>query len=157
MDEEGSRTITAIAGTRLLIDGLLIEVLSPSAGLQTDVNDAAIVLKLTYGEVVFLLTADVFASGERAMVRAGVDLKANVLKVAHHGSRTSSSGVFLAAVDPEVAVISVGENNRFGHPHPTTLAALSGHLSGGLILRTDRDGTIEMTTDGQRLWVRTER
>ena len=151
--EEGARSIVAMAGTRLIFDGLLIEVLSPFSGPQPDINDASVVLKLTYGDVSFLLAGDVFATGERAMVRSGADLRADVLKVAHHGSRTSSSGVFLAAVDPTVAVISLAAENRFGHPHSKTLEALSAHVEPESLYRTDRDGTVEMSTDGQRLWV----
>lgn len=153
VDEEGARAISGVAGTNLTVDGLLIEVLGPSVDQPSDVNDASVVLKLTYGEVSFLLVGDAFATAERALVRSGTDLTADVLKVAHHGSRTSSSGVFLAAVDPAVALISVGEDNPFGHPHPSTLDALSRHVPGELIFRTDRDGTVEMTTDGRRLWV----
>ncbi len=81
------------------------------------------------------------------------DLRADVLKVAHHGSRTSSSGVFLAAVDPAVAVISLGAENRFGHPHPTTLEALAAHVSEDRLYSTDLGGTIGMSTDDHRLWV----
>jgi competence protein ComEC len=155
--DEGARSIVAMAGTRLTIDGLLIEVLSPFSGPQSDINDASVVLKLTYGGVSFLLAGDVFATGERAMVRAGADLSADVLKVAHHGSRTSASGVFLAAVDPAVAVISLGADNRFGHPHSRTLNALAAHVEPESLYRTDLDGTVEMSTDGERLWVQIER
>jgi len=78
-----------------------------------------------------------------------------VLKVGHHGSRTSSSPAFLAAVAPQVAVVSVGTRNRFGHPHPRTLAALDAARI--RVLRTDREGAVVVTTDGRSLEVTSAR
>jgi len=78
-----------------------------------------------------------------------------VLKVAHHGSKTSTSPQFLAAVDPEVAVISVGADNTFGHPSPEVVERLVGRLGEDNVYRTDKAGTIEFITDGESLWVRT--
>ena len=79
-----------------------------------------------------------------------------VLKVSHHGSKTSTTLQFLAAVDPEVAVISVGAGNPFGHPSPEVLARLADRLGEGNVYRTDDDGTIEFITDGENLWARSE-
>jgi len=76
-----------------------------------------------------------------------------VLKVAHHGSKTSTSPQFLAAVDPEAAVISVGADNTFGHPGPEVVERLIDRLGEDNVYRTDEDGTIELITDGERLWV----
>jgi competence protein ComEC len=76
------------------------------------------------------------------------------LKVAHHGSKTSTSQQFLAAVAPEVAVISVGAENTFGHPSPEVLERLIDRLGEDNVYRTDEDGTIEFITDGERLWLR---
>jgi competence protein ComEC len=75
--------------------------------------------------------------------------------VGHHGSGSSSTGAFLQAVDPDYAVISVGKDNRFGHPHEAVLGRLA-ELGGVRVLRTDQAGRIEFVTDGQRMWVRTE-
>jgi len=86
-------------------------------------------------------------------VRRGVDLDTTVLKVAHHGSLTSTSPAFLARTSPLVDVVSVGANNRYGHPADEVLA----RLAGDLILRTDHQGDISISTDGTRIWVATQR
>jgi competence protein ComEC len=79
-----------------------------------------------------------------------------VSKVAHHGSDTSTTSQFLAAVDPEVAVISVGADNSFGHPSLEVVERLTDMLGEDNVYRTDEDGTIEFITDGEKLWVRLE-
>jgi len=79
-----------------------------------------------------------------------------VYKVAHHGSKTSTSPQFLAAVDPEVAVISVGEDNPFGHPSPEMVEGLIDRLGEDNVYRTDVDGTVEFITDGEKLWVKAD-
>jgi competence protein ComEC len=84
-------------------------------------------------------------------------LKSTVLKVAHHGADTSTSAELLAVTDPQLAVISVGGDNRFGHPSPQVVARLEQKLGPENIYRTDRNGTIEFITDGERLWLSTER
>jgi competence protein ComEC len=100
-----------------------------------------------------LLTADIFEATERYLLDTRFDLSSTVLKVAHHGSNSSSCSAFLSVVKPQVAVISVGAGNLFGHPSSEVLDRLSAtHL-----YRTDQQGTIELVTDGKRLWVKTER
>ena len=109
-------------------DGVTIEVLHPPetlmSGTNSDLNNASIVLKVIYGDVSFLLTGDIFVKAELEMLSRGVDVRSTVLKVPHHGSRTSSSQEFVEQVGPSVAVISVGADNRFGHPHAETLEVL---------------------------------
>ena len=105
------------------------------------------------GDVSYLLAGDLGDEGEAAIIRSGADLEATVLKVGHHGSRFSTTSEFLARVDPEVSLISVGESNRFGHPTDETLA----RLSGDAIYRTDENGDITVSTDGQNIWVQTVR
>jgi competence protein ComEC len=83
-------------------------------------------------------------------------LKSTVLKVAHHGSKTSSSSQFLAAVAPDTAVISVGKDNPYGHPAPEVMDRLTGVVDDNNVYRTDENGTIEFITDGQALWVTTD-
>jgi competence protein ComEC len=86
-------------------------------------------------------------------VRSGADLRAAVYKVPHHGSDTSSSSAFLAAVDPLLDVISVGQDNRFRHPSPEVLE----RLDGDAVFRTDLHGDVVISTDGQKLWIETAR
>ncbi len=112
-------------------------------------------LQVQAGKQRLLLTADIDATAEAQLLAAGIDLQAAALKVAHHGAATGSSTAFLDAVAPAVAVVSVGADNRFGHPAAETLARLD--EAGATIYRTDRCGTIELFTDGQRLWVHVER
>ena len=81
-------------------------------------------------------------------------LTSNVLKVGHHGSDTSTTPEFLAAVNPQLAVISVGADNPFGHPTPEVMKRLEEKLGSENIYRTDEQGTIEFITDGEKLWVR---
>jgi len=80
-----------------------------------------------------------------------------VLKIAHHGSDTSTTPEFLAVVNPQIAVISVGADNRFGHPTPEVMERLEDRIGSEKIYRTDKQGTIEFTTDGERLWVKVEK
>jgi competence protein ComEC len=127
-----------------------VSVLAPCPGYDPDEppNDNSLVLKITYGRRAFLFVGDAEHFEESTLLAHG-DLRADVLKVGHHGSRTSSSAPFIAAVAPTEAVISVGSRNRFGHPNPATLATLSdAHIRAW---RTDRDGEIEMETDGENL------
>jgi competence protein ComEC len=142
-------------------DGVSIQVLNPPAkplrGTSSDVNNSSVVLRIAYGQRSFLLTGDIFEEGEDWMVRQGASLDSDVLKVAHHGSRTSSSEDFLNKVTPRFAVVSVGRENRFGHPHPDTLEMLREKTGEGAVLTTAEHGTIEMMTDGERLEVKTER
>jgi len=120
-------------------------------------NEDSIVLGVRLGEYTALLTGDIGRLGEEVLLQSGRPLRAQALKVAHHGSRTSSSPAFLDAVRPEVAVVSAGRRNRYRHPHPEVLERLEAR--GIRVLRTDRDGTItvEMTPQGVRAWGTEER
>ena len=137
--------------------GARLTVLGPApdslAIAKDDLNDASVVLKLTMGRVALLLTGDIGAPAETDLLRNGTDLRAAVLKLAHHGSDTSSSPQFVSRVQPIVDVISVGANNRFGHPSQDVLD----RLQGDLILRTDRHGDVTVATNGERLWLQTQR
>lgn len=135
-------------GWRRSWDGVRLEVLGPGRPPPRDVNDASVVLALGLGRVRFLLTADVEGAGEAALGA----VPAAGLKVAHHGSATSSSASFLDRVRPEVAVISCGRRNRFGHPHPKVVERL--RRRGIRVVRTDRHGSLTLSTDGERIWLR---
>lgn len=146
------------AGDSVRLDGVTVSVLAPDsawlAGLD-DPNEASVVLRVTYGARRFLLTGDAEAGEEGWLVtRYGDALRADVLKVAHHGSATSSTPAFLDAVQPRVALISVGAGNSYGHPSPRVLQALDAR--GVHLLRTDDDGTIVVSTDGTDLEVRAD-
>jgi competence protein ComEC len=151
--QEGATLTRAQAGARLRLEGgLEIEVLHPGAApAGDDLNNHSVVLRVTLGEISFLLPGDIEAGVERELAAHPAWLAATVLKAPHHGADTSSSAAFLAAVQPQVSVISVGAENRFGHPAPEVLARYAEH--GIPVLRTDELGSIEFVTDGQRLWV----
>ena len=136
-------------------EGAALRVLAPGpeAVVAEEINDSSLVLMLTWGEVSFLLTGDIEAEAEAALLREGVNVRAQVLKVAHHGSKTSSSAAFVRAVEPAVAVVSVGAENTFGQPSARVLD----RLGEAIVLRTDRHGTVRVSTDGERLWVEAER
>jgi competence protein ComEC len=145
----GVPRLSLARGARWDWDGVRLEVLGPRgpAGPPARVrNDHSLVLRVRYGEVSLLLTGDVERVGEDALAPGRVD----VLKVAHHGSRSSSGAGFLAGTRPRLAIVSVGGRNPFGHPSPDVLARL--HGSGSIVLRTDRHGTVEIATDGGRIW-----
>ena len=115
------------------------------------------VLRLTYGSVSFLLTADIEAETESFLTLMGAGIESTVLKVAHHGSKTSSTAGFIDAVDPAVVLISVCSNNSFGHPSDEVVGRLMRQIGGENIYRTDRHGNVEFVTDGVELWVETQR
>ena len=140
--------------------GIKIEVLNPPAklfqGTSHDVDNNGVVIRLSWGKVSFLFTADIRGEAEFDLVSQRANLKSTVLKVAHHGSKTSTSTQFLAAVNPQIAIISVGGNNTFGHPSPEVVERLVDRLSEEKVYRTDKKGTIEFITNGKRLWIKSE-
>ncbi len=147
----------AICGPRIL-GGAAIEVLAPcpASSIDRGPNDNSIVLRISYRERSFLFVGDAEEEEEKDLLRLPPGkLRADVLKVGHHGSRTSSSAAFLAAVAPRVAVISVGVRNRFGHPSPVTLGALD--AARAEVWRTDREGAVTVRTDGTSLEVSSAR
>jgi competence protein ComEC len=146
-----------LCGARHL-GGAVIDVLAPCPGPSPDrgPNDNSLVLHIAYGNRAFLFVGDSEHAAEADLLALGAKrLRADVLKVGHHGSRTSSTEGFIAAVAPEFAVVSVGVRNRFGHPHPNTLAVLK--KAGVKLLRTDADGAVTAWTDGVRLEVSSDR
>jgi competence protein ComEC len=144
-------TMADFARAPRALGGALITALPFAGGSRA--NDRALVLRLEYGAVSFLLASDIPGATEQALVAAGVPLQATVLKVAHHGARDSSTPAFLSAVRPAVAVVSVGARNPYRHPDPGALARLDGARA--RVLRTDRDGAVLFETDGRALSVTT--
>ena len=141
-----------LCGVRF-IGGARVEVLAPCPAPVPGegANDNSFVLRLRFGDRTALLSGDAEQGEEARVLGAGAPLRANLLKVGHHGSKTSSSPRFLAAVSPELAIVSCGVRNRFGHPHPNTLASFA--AASIPLLRTDRGGEIVWETDGARTWI----
>lgn len=150
---KGLKVTAARAGVSVLQDGALsVSLLAPCGSGYKDLNDWSAVVKIKFGSTAFLLTGDAGGPSESEMLASGADLKADVLKVGHHGSRHSTTGAFLKPVSPKYAVISVGAGNSYGHPAPETLAKLEG--AGIQVFRTDRDGTILAESDGKTVTVK---
>jgi competence protein ComEC len=151
----GVRWRRARPGDSLVVDGVVIEFLAPDsawAATLDDANDASTVARVRYGAVRFLLVGDAEQAAEARLLATSRDrLAADVLKVGHHGSATSSSPAFLAAVRPRVALVSVGLGNDYGHPSAAVLARLA--QVGAEVLRSDVLGTVVVRTDGRRLTV----
>jgi competence protein ComEC len=131
------------------------EFVAPVGSGYKDLNDYSAVLKLTYGERVFLFMGDAETVSENEIVSSGADIAADVLKVGHHGSNSSSSRAFVQKVNPTYAVISSGAGNSYGHPAAKTLSTFAD--LGVTVLRTDINGMVVFHTDGQYLDYTTER
>ena len=140
------------AGEQVLYGAMTFDVLSPSGSYDSS-NNQSLVLRLSYGEHRFLLMGDAEAAVEDDLLLSGIDLSADVLKVGHHGSNTSTSLAFLQAVSPRFAVISTGED----HNHLPRVPVLSRLDACEAVFRTDTDGTILLCSDGQELFVFTEK
>jgi competence protein ComEC len=134
-----------------------IEVLGPDDDQvnSDDTNDASIVIRLTYGSTSFLLTGDAEMPANKAILDRGFDVRSTVLKLGHHGSRTSTNEDWLNRVQPQLGIISAGKDNSFGHPHPEVIAALE--KLGIQYIRTDEHGTITVTSDGAAIHVTSEK
>ncbi|OHA08315.1 MAG: hypothetical protein A3A44_02400 [Candidatus Sungbacteria bacterium RIFCSPLOWO2_01_FULL_60_25] len=148
--ERGIPLHIAKAGERIrLSPDAALEALAPLrdfTGTSAPVHDAMVVLRLVNRNAAALLTGDAEDEVEREMLRSGASVAADVLKVGHHGSKTSTSDAFLEAVRPNIAVISVGAKNRYGHPFQLVLDRLG--RAGVRILRTDRDGDVVFVSNG---------
>ncbi len=152
IEKEGSSVL--VARREMLVDiggGAYMVVLFPDRDVSRgDANDGSVILKVVYGDTSFLLTGDAGSSVEEYLV--GMDseyLDVDVLKAGHHGSKTSSSEVFIEMTTPEYVVISAGEDNRYGHPHQEVLDVLG--ESGAVVLGTYEEGKIEFISDGKQV------
>jgi competence protein ComEC len=153
---QAERRGTRVLGPRQLcgqrrLGSLILEVLAPCPAFDEGwgPNDNSFVLRARHGATSFLFTGDIEHEAEAAFVASGRDLHADVLKVPHHGSRSSSTEAFLRAVHPTFAVISAGRGNRFGHPHPDVEARLRALVPN--VLRLDLSGGVRMTSDGKEI------
>lgn len=135
--------------------GAQLEIIAPIGEPFDGQNNNGVVMRLRYGKFCALLTGDIEAKAEERLLERRLLNSCAVLKVGHHGSKSSSIQPFLDAVRPRYALISAGQDNRFGHPHAEVLERLE--AMGIPIFRTDQQGTIHLSTDGEQLWVETKR
>ena len=140
---------TAKSGITILKnDHLDITIIAPVNSFYENLNNYSAVIKITYGTNSFLFMGDAQTLSENEIT---ADIKADVLKVGHHGSDTATSESFLQRVSPKYAIISVGKDNEYGHPSSTTLNKLKN--IGATVWRTDQDGTITVKSDGINITV----
>jgi beta-lactamase superfamily II metal-dependent hydrolase len=154
LQERHVMVLTATRGRTIdLGGGAMLTLLGPPdppiTHSRSDVNANSVVARLDYGSVGVLFAGDAEPQTERWLLGAEAQLSAQILKVAHHGGRYSSTAPFLSAVTPRIAVISVGEPNGYGHPTPEALGRLA--RAHARVFRTDRDGTVTVETDGARI------
>lgn len=150
--DKGLKISTPIPWSKVNLDNQVdITVLAPNSDKYEDTNDYSVVLKIVYKNTSFLLTGDAEAISEAEMLKRGFNLKADVLKVGHHGSSNSTTAAFLKVVSPQHAIISVGKDNSYGHPAVDTLQRIAANNT--VIYRTDEVGTIIVTSDGNAVKV----
>jgi|Deesub1362A_J573_1020465.scaffolds.fasta_scaffold00317_41 competence protein ComEC len=140
------------AGESLDIGDVRIDVINPILPPTGDPNTDSIALRLTYGEMKVLFTGDMTSVAERRLLKLGVDLRSQVIKLAHHGENDTTSKEFLMAVKPEYAIISVSRSDIYARPHPALITRLE--EAGVKVFRTDQDGTIILETDGREYRIR---
>jgi competence protein ComEC len=152
---KGLKVKSPIPGFNIDLDPTVnVQILAPNSPRYKDLNNYSIVLKVTYNKTSFLLTGDAERESENEMLlSSAVSPKADVLKVGHHGSNSSTSAAFLKAVAPKYAVICVGKDNKYGHPSQTTINRLK--RAGVKIYRTDLNGNIIAKSDGQKIVIKT--
>ena len=139
-----------VAGESFSLGGGEFTIIAPNASGYQKLNDYSVSLRLVVGETSFIFTGDAEAESEMEMIQAGHVLSSDVLHLGHHGSSTSTTQAFFDAVDPSIAVISLGRDNQYGHPH----REVRERLSGIPVYRTDEDGHILLVTDGVQITVR---
>jgi len=145
IEASGSEYVEPRSGDTFDVGSMRIDVLYPDK-ITGAANEESVSLKMTYGDVRFVFTGDAGVKEEQEMIDSGMDLKAEILHMGHHGSNTSTSPAFLAAVAPEVAIYSAGADNSYGHPHAEVIAAAEN--AGAKVYGTDVNGTIIVETDG---------
>ena len=153
LDEQSVSVTVPRHGDSFKLGSANVQIIGP-INISGDYNNMSMVLKITYGDTSFLFTGDTERGGEQAILDAGYDISATVLKVGHHGSDTSTTYPFLREIMPQYAVITCGERNSYGHPHENTLSRLRD--ADVIVFRTDMQGTIVCTSDGSAVTFTTE-
>ncbi|MCM0648604.1 MBL fold metallo-hydrolase [Clostridium swellfunianum] len=146
---KGLQLTVPTVGDSFKIGDATATILAPNGSGYEDANDYSITIKLTYGSTSFLLTGDAESVSESQMVSKGLDLSATVLKIGHHGSKSSTNQSFLNKVNPNYGVISVGKGNSYGHPTQEVMDRLKS--KGVQVYRTDENGTVVATSDGTNI------
>ena len=154
LEERGVPVTDVKAGTVYPLGDASLAILGPVADSE-DKNEQSVVCRVIHGQNRFLFTGDAGEEEETTLLNAGADLRAEVLKVGHHGSAFSSTAAFLKAVGARYGVISCGVDNEYDHPHDAALRRLN--EAGVTLYRTDRRGTVKIVSDGETLAVETER
>lgn len=144
LEERNVYTVQAEPGMEFALGDATCTVIGPTAKSK-ELNNTSVVLRVDYAGKVFLFMGDAENAEERAIIQAGYDVKCDVLKAGHHGSDTSSGYVFLREAQPEYVIISVGANNKYGHPDGNTLSRFRD--VGAAVYRTDQSGSITVVTD----------
>lgn len=154
--EKDIKVKIAEIGQRIITPKVFFEVLHPFESLEgkevKNPNNSSIVFRLVFGNNSFLFTGDLYKSIEKEIVNRGLEIEVDVLKVGHHGSKTSSAEEFLEKANPEVAVISSGKDNTYGHPHQEVLETLNKY--GITVLRTDTEGDIKIISNGKNIEIK---
>ncbi len=154
--KQGAEIIIANPEKSIKAGNVFLDIIHPFDDLSEremrDSNDSSIVFNLIFRKNKFLFTGDITNKTEEGLINSGVSLQSDVLKVAHHGSKYSSSEDFLGAVNPAVSVISAGKENFYGHPAPEVLQRLE--KSGIKVKRTDKEGDIEIVSDGENIKIK---
>ena len=152
IEESGANVINAVAEATYSIGEMNFKVLAPNGSGYKDVNDYSVVVRIDFGESSFLMTGDAEAKSEAEILSKynAYDLDCDVLKVGHHGSRTSSTAELLSVVTPEIAIVSCGEGNKYGHPHAEVVDRLDDYV-GEYFYRTDLEGDIVLISDGAKI------
>ena len=151
IEESGLAPYSPNINDTFSIGEAIFTVVAPNSSGYSSLNDYSIVLRMDYGDVSFLFTGDAESVSEYEMLQNNHNISVDVLQVGHHGSSTSTTHEFLEAVSPEIAVISVGANNRYGHPHASVINRLQS--SEVIIYRTDIHGTVVVSSDGNNIIV----
>lgn len=148
VEEKDVKLTQGLPGLIYNIDGVIVEVLA-SDTIVNDSNNSSLLVKVTYGSIDILFTGDIEVGAESIILEQGVNVEAEILKVSHHGSDTSTSDEFLNRVNPTLSIISVGRNNQYNHPSMTILEKLkSKNIQ---YYRTDEIGSIELEIDGENI------